>query len=380
VKRAIPIENIYYLFCYVWDRFPEGQAIGVGRTDSPKIWDLFASVLVRGVNRLKRRGLDRGYDEIEEETSTIRGRIIMGETLRRNLLVFGRANCRFDELRHDILHNQIIKATLSELTRVDELDASLRHELRCSTHLFSEVSDISLSSSLFRRVQLSRNNANYDLLLKICELMHSAQLPHQQGRSSKFSNALEDENIMAGVFESFVRNFFKREQSKFTVASECIQWDGQALNAESAQYLPTMRTDVTLRSNDRTIIIDAKYYTEALTENYGRKKLRSDHLYQLFSYLKNCRSRSGIMPAVEGILVYPATSQPLDLQYTISGHVVRIRTIRLDQPWKNIHTDMCALLGAIRETPDDESGSGSLGAFPIGAEARPNPNEHPTFQ
>jgi 5-methylcytosine-specific restriction enzyme subunit McrC len=37
VKRSIPIENIYYLFCYAWDRFPEGKVIGVGKTDSPKI-------------------------------------------------------------------------------------------------------------------------------------------------------------------------------------------------------------------------------------------------------------------------------------------------------------------------------------------------------
>ena len=63
VKRSIPIENVYYLFCYAWDRFPEGKAIGVGTVDSPQICDLFASVLIRGVNRLMRRGLDRGYTE-----------------------------------------------------------------------------------------------------------------------------------------------------------------------------------------------------------------------------------------------------------------------------------------------------------------------------
>lgn len=32
---AIPIENIYYLFCYAWNRFEEAQAALVGATGSP---------------------------------------------------------------------------------------------------------------------------------------------------------------------------------------------------------------------------------------------------------------------------------------------------------------------------------------------------------
>jgi 5-methylcytosine-specific restriction enzyme subunit McrC len=289
VKRPIPIENIYYLFCYAWDRFPEGKAIDVSKITSPKIWDLFASVLVRGVNRLIRRGLDRGYTEIEEDISAVRGRIVVADTLRRNLLMFGRATCRFDDLSYDVLHNQIIKATLSRLADTDELDAALRHELGRLKRLFSEVSDVSVSNTLFRRVQLSRNTGNYDLLIKICELVHSALLPHREGKGGKFADILENEKLMAGVFEAFVRNFFKAEQNEFSVKSELIQWDAQALNAESAQYLPVMRSDVTLRSKHQTIVIDTKYYPEALVENYGQQRIRSDHLYQLYAYLKNCR-------------------------------------------------------------------------------------------
>jgi 5-methylcytosine-specific restriction enzyme subunit McrC len=182
MQQLIPIQNIYYLFCYAWDLFPEGKAIAVGKTESPGIWDLFASVLLRGVNRLRRRGLDRGYAEVEEEIASIRGRIIVGDTLRRKLLMFGRASCRFDELRYDILHNQILKATLGRLSEAEELDSTLRNDLRASVKLFSEVSDIVITNSVFRRVQLSRNNRSYDLLLKICELVHSALLPDATGK------------------------------------------------------------------------------------------------------------------------------------------------------------------------------------------------------
>ena len=343
MKRTIPIENIYYLFCYAWDRFSEGKAIGVGRIESPKIWDLFASVLVRGVNRLLRRGLDRGYVEIEEEIPGVRGRIVVGDTLRRNLLMFGRATCRFDDLRYDVLHNQIIKATITRLSAADDLDETLRQELHRLKRLVSGVTDVSLSNALFRRIQLSRNNGNYDLLLKICELVHSALLPHPNGKGSKFSDFLEDGKIMPVVFEAFIRNFLKAEQDEFTVGSTVIQWEAQALSWDDMRYLPAMRTDVTLRSRHRTIIIDTKYYPEALIEHFGQRKIISDHLYQLFAYLKNYRSEPREISA-EGILLYPTTSQPLDLAYAIGGHKLRIKTLQLNQPWPKIHTELLALV------------------------------------
>ena len=72
---TIPIRNLYYLFCYAWERFPEGGATDVGIDACPDLQNLFARILVNGINQLMRRGLDRGYIEIEEETRSPRGRI-----------------------------------------------------------------------------------------------------------------------------------------------------------------------------------------------------------------------------------------------------------------------------------------------------------------
>jgi 5-methylcytosine-specific restriction enzyme subunit McrC len=330
------------LFCYAWDRFPEGKAIGVGTTESPQIWDLFASVLVRGVSRLMRRGFDRGYSEIQEDRSSVRGRIVIAETIRRNLLEHGRAHCRFDELRHDALHNQIIKATLRRLAAADDLDSTLQRQLRALIKTLPDISEIRLSNSLFRRVQLSRNNGHYDLLLKICELVHSAFLPEENGHGGKFAAILDDEERMSAVFETFVRNFFKSEQAEVSVGSEYIQWDAKDADVSSMEYLPAMLTDVTLRSTHRNIIIDAKFYKETLQRHHGQDRIRSAHLYQLFSYLKNFRAKTQEPP--EGILLYPTTAKALDLWYTIGGHRIRVATIQLNQPWQNIHSAMLRLL------------------------------------
>ena len=174
---------------------------------------------------------------------------------------------------------------------------------------------------------------------------------------------------VSAVFEAFVRNFFKSEQTEYSVGAEYIQWNAQAHDPKNAKFLPAMLTDVTLRSKHRNIIVDTKYYPEALQEHYGQQKIRSDHLYQLFSYLMNfCPNSAAEIPA-EGILLYPATSQSLDLSFTISGHAVRIKTVRLDQPWRSIHADMCALLDSVSTTSVREDASvqfhASSALFPV---------------
>ncbi|MBU3130634.1 hypothetical protein [Clostridium tagluense] len=62
---------------------------------------------------------------------------------------------------------------------------------------------------------------------------------------------------MSLLFESFVRNLYKRELHKVKVYRENINWRLDGL---------------------------AKYYREAVKSYRGGEKLRTANLYQLFSY------------------------------------------------------------------------------------------------
>ena len=89
------------------------------------------------------------------------------------------------------------------------------------------------------------------------------------------------------------------------------------MNPIHATYLPTMRTDVSLRSMHRTIVIDTKYYRQTLSRYLGNEKIRSDHLYQLFAYLKNLEGRDDPDSRAEGVLLYPTVGHALDLRYVL---------------------------------------------------------------
>ncbi len=107
-----------------------------------------------------------------------------------------------------------------------------------------------------------------------------------------------------------------------------------------------MRTDATLRSSARTVVIDAKFYPQALVSHLdGHRKVRSAHLYQLIAYLRNTAQKGGPDAVAEGLLLYPCTdATKLRLDFSLVGHRVRVCSVDLTRPWPAIHGEMIGLL------------------------------------
>jgi 5-methylcytosine-specific restriction enzyme subunit McrC len=149
---------------------------------------------------------------------------------------------------------------------------------------------------------------------------------------------------MAYVFEAFVRNFYRKELKGFTVKRENLTWMVTALDEISAQYLPQMQTDVSLISSDRHIVIDTKYYKEALQTYYGKQSIRPDNLNQLNSYLDNLTDKDGVDRKHEGMLLYPAVDYDFKFQYDFKGKQVTVTTIDLSKDWNEIHKALLDVL------------------------------------
>jgi 5-methylcytosine-specific restriction enzyme subunit McrC len=338
----IPIQNIYYLLCYAWNKLEERDIVDITGIETTQLCDLFAKILIGGTSRLLKMGLDRGYIQQNVEVIGIKGKVDFGLSLKKNLFHKARAQCQFDELSHNVLHNQILKSTLRHLAEVNELEANLKEQLYGLYRILHEVEDIRLSKSLFRLIQLHRNNSFYEFLLKICELVADNLLPSEQKGHSKFKDFIRDERQMASLFEEFVRNFFRLEQNIYKVYREDIRWD---ISSGDESFLPKMQTDISLESKDRKIVIDTKYYQEALKEHYDKEKIKSENMYQIFAYLKNLESTKEINRYCEGILLYPTVTKDLDINITIHQHQVRFKTINLNQDWRVVHKDLLAIVG-----------------------------------
>lgn len=180
LENSIPVQNVYYLLCYAWNKLEESEIVDVQSIRSTQLVDLFAGVLTGGVQHLIRRGFDRGYLSFSAEIGTLKGKIEFASSLKRNLLSQGRAVCEYDELDHNVLHNRILKTTIANLILVEGLDHTVRIELRDTLRWLRNIEPVRLSSNVFKRVQLHRNNRFYLFLLNICELIYHNLLVNEQ--------------------------------------------------------------------------------------------------------------------------------------------------------------------------------------------------------
>ncbi len=338
----IPIQNIYYLLCYAWDKLAEREVVNVEAVDITCLSDLFARVLINGTNHLLKGGFDRGYVPLHEWTGRPRGRICFQEAVHKNASKTSTLPCDFDDLSYNVLHNQILKATMRRLIRTEGLAAEFSEGLAQLCRLFSGIQDIELTNRLFGQVQLHRNNQFYDFLLKVCELIYRNLLVSEKSGTCKFMDFVRDRRQMAILFENFVRNFY-RIHTDYTVKREDIYWHWIAADHVAAGLLPKMQTDISLNSETRKIIIDCKFTPEATQHHYEAETLRSSHLFQIHAYLNNL-PKGGLNDSCEIMLLYPTVDSPLFASYADNGRKISIRTIDLNQPWRGIHKDLLALI------------------------------------
>lgn len=341
-QSEIPVRNIYYLLCYAWRRLEERDLLALDFDDVTEMVDLFGRVLLGGVRHLRRRGLDRGYLDHEERTSTIRGRIDLDRTVRESLLQHGRVCCRYDQLSHDVLHNRILCSTMEILASDPALDSDLAQQISESLRWFAGIKRVRLTPGVFRRVQLHRNNAVYGFLMDVCRLVMEQLLVSERQGESLFRNFLRNDGEMRLLFEQFVRNFYDLELDDGRVVAKKLAWAGVSLDEESAEVLPGMVTDVTIEREEHVIILDTKYTPKSLVEShYGSgSRLRTEHMYQLFSYVRNAEELGGKWATCEGVLLYPAVGKSFRFAYEMAGHRMRVCSVDLAADWKSIRKEL----------------------------------------
>lgn len=338
--RNIPIANVYYLLCYAWNFVGERELVKVDELDELRaVHDLYGKVLTAGFLHLARQGLDRGYMDFRDDIGGVRGRINLSDTTKRALQARGRIACEFQELTYDVLHNRILRSTLHSLMRIHQLDKQIASDIRTAFGRMEGVSEVPLSKRVFNQVQLDRNRRYYRLLLSVCRLIHEQLLVDEQTGQSTLSDFASSR--MFQLYEEFVSNFYRKEQSVYRVnsPSRVIRWHDTGTNKKHVSKIPRMEADVILEAPHRRIIVDTKFYQETLGGRIG-EKLHSANLYQMLAYLRNREATEDLGAKHEGLLLYPTTREHVSIDVQLEGHLIRARTIDLAKDWRTIHESM----------------------------------------
>lgn len=273
---------------------------------------------------------------------------ILLKSIQNNFEISNKLYCRFSELSVDSILNKIIKRSFLNLLRNQRLKKHLKEEINSVLKFFTDVETKENLNSYFSKFQLSQNNNYYRLPIEICKMLDNLKMPNQKQGDYIFKDILDDEVRMSDIFERFVGNFYKYEQSEFKVkTSEQLDWQFQSLGGD-LNLVPKQRTDITLNNKDKVVIIDTKYYKKPLVDSYyGQDKLKSEHLRQITTYILNMEDELNDNKEIEGILLYADAegSKHLNEDYRWRNYNISLKSINLNQNWQNIHSDLLSILG-----------------------------------
>jgi 5-methylcytosine-specific restriction enzyme subunit McrC len=323
------------MLSYAYDVLKEGDNVNLSDEEFDNIYNLFAKILINGLNLLIKRGFNKEYVCVSDELPVLRGKVSINDTLKRQSFIHGKISCEYDELSSNVLFNQIIKTTIITLINYKKLDKQIKNQLIHVNRYFQEVDAVRLQKSHFSRISYHRNNRFYKLILDICELIFDEVIVTSQKGETIFKDFIRD-NRMAALYEKFILNFYKKELTSVLVYSPIFQWQkDDDFEHVGESFLPVMRTDIVLQNKERQLIIDAKYYTNALQiRNVGdTKKLISGNLYQIYTYINN----STFTGEKAGMLIYPVVDTEIDFAYSIQGQKIYVKTLNLNTKWEDIY-------------------------------------------
>ncbi|WP_010288884.1 5-methylcytosine restriction system specificity protein McrC [Kurthia massiliensis] len=331
----IPIENIYYMLSYSVGVLPPIGEKRVHLSGRTTLVEWFARALARALKPITKRGLYKTYVSNVEATSMPHGRIQMKETMR----YAGKPTVvsAYDEFSIDQLYNQIIRYTLHRLIQDATLSPDTVQRLKGYMRYFRQVQRIDVTPQHFQQLHFHKYNERYRTALSICQLICTYAMIDE--RSGKLQFIDFERTQMHALFESFVRNFYKLHLKRYHVSREYIRWNVKEVYEGNASLMPKMYTDMSITNDDMKMIIDTKYYEQTFQQNFSVDKIRSPHLYQLYSYLSNAQKR----PIMCGMLLYPQVTEPLTLKLQIDDYDITIATVDLAAHWTSIENRLLTL-------------------------------------
>ena len=340
----IPIKNVWLLFLYASDLAQFIDRYEAEVEDSPDFKSLIARLLCHAVERRMRRNFSSGYRSRHAVLKRIRGRIDIFKTVSGDLLLRGEVACRFEELTIDTPRNRLVRAALARLSSIVD-DVVLAHRCRTIANDLGRVG-VTGTEPTWAEIasdQIGRHEGDDRLVVSLAKAVFDLILPMESVGSRTLPKAQREETEFRKLFEKAVGNFFAAELSHDdgwrVYPGKHFIWPVQSASRGLSAFMPIMITDIIIENERaaRRIIIDTKFTDILTASNHKAERFKTSHLYQLYTYLRSQEKAADLLSAEsEGWLLYPSIGKDIDEAAIIQGHRVRLVTIDLAQPSKDI--------------------------------------------
>lgn len=258
------------------------------------LYEIFIAMYIQEVRQLIKKGMKSSYVEKEDNLSVFKGKLIVKEQLNRNLVHKEKFYVRYDEFLLDIPENKLIKATLEKLKRITKNFSNSKEISQLLVHFETVNSSVNYLND-FHKVIISRNNQDYELILKWSQVfLLNKSFTSFSGSTSSRAWLFPMESIYENYIAQQIKNTFVPQGWNVSLQDKHF-W----LFDEPRKF--ALRPDIVLEKDGRKFVLDTKW--KALTDNpsinYG---ISQADMYQMYAYSKKYKTS-------EIYLLYPVTNE-----------------------------------------------------------------------
>lgn len=346
---GIPIANIWLLMLYASD-FNLSQTRQAIQSLSYHSAD---AALISWFTDLLEQYLQQpnaAYVTQQQAVSYIRGKVDVRQTYQRQSLQQGKVYCQYQQFSvNHPLHQYLLQAVHAVLKRSPaRLSTRLR---RCQRQLHAMGIQLPAQPITPPKAQL---HAPCQQLLVLAKLLQEFAIPStdlgpEQLQQPQTSHA----HWLRRLFEKAMAGFYKKYLPKDwqVLHGVILRWPQEFIHAA----LPHMQSDIILRHSQGTcILIDTKF-TQIFQQGYYKKQdlFKSQHIYQLYTYLRSQEYQGSRFRFSQGILLYPSVGQVIQADVHLQHYPIGFYSVDLTQTHTQIEQQLLGFISAAKHTDYD---------------------------
>lgn len=333
----IPVRNLWLLLLYASDLLREIDSAKKGIDEMPDdIPILVTEMLVKRVEHRLKRSLSLSYVKEHSILNRVRGRIDTLQTERHQLLLRGKVACHFERFDSNTIVNRFVRAALSRCAGlVSSSDKVLAHRCRVLSGYMANlgvVGDCPTRSEI-QSVRLTGSHSQDAKMLSLARLVFDLAIPSELAGKNSISD-LERNEYVRKLFEKAVGGLYRFNlvsQGWRVLTSKQLKWQIESCSVGMQSLLPGMETDIVLENTaeQTRIVVDTKFAAMLTTGQFGQASIKSNHLYQIYAYLRSQEGSDDLSNNSCGLMLYPSIGMEFCETALIQGHQIRFATVDL---------------------------------------------------
>lgn len=248
------------------------------------LYEIFINMYLQEVRQLVKRGIKSSYVGVEDNLNFYKGKLLVNEHIKRNMVHQERFYVRYDEYQVNRPENRLIKSTLLKLQNITSSAENSKTIRQLLTSFEMLPPSINFDKD-FSQIVIDRNTKDYAMLMQWSKVFL---------KNKSFTTFSGTENArallfpMEKVFEAYVAQNMKKVFSKYhwnVSTQDKGHYLFNKLNGENYRKFAIRPDLVVTRDDNSVVILDTKWkkLINDRCKNYGISQV---DMYQMYAYAK----------------------------------------------------------------------------------------------